>query len=134
MSCDEELTWIQRNRTRRPRERQAGEVMEGLVDRDCTQAFERCGEIVRVLADCVDEDFRRHSRVAGVSSGVLTINVDEPALIYPTRMRWEGVLRDALRRCRGRGAIRRVVFEYGQAGMCIPVRQACSAGHMGQHG
>ena len=130
MSCDEELTWIQRNRTRPPRERQAGEVMERLVDRECAQAFERCGEIAVVLAGCVDDEFRRHSRVAGFSSGVLTVNVDEPALVYPTRLRWASVLCDVLRRCRPQGVISRVVFEYGRTGMRIPVRPACSAGHM----
>ncbi|UCE62078.1 MAG: DUF721 domain-containing protein [Phycisphaerales bacterium] len=134
MSIEEELTWVQRNRARRPSERQAGQVMETLVVRECTDAFERCGELARALAGYVDDDFRRHCRLAGVSRGVLTINVDEPSLLYAMRMRWEGVLGDAVRRCGRRGVIGRVVFEYGGTGMRVPVRPACSTGPMGRYG
>lgn len=77
-------------------------------------------EVLIMLADMVDEEFRRRCRVLVESRGTLVVNVDSPALVYPMRLRWAPALHDLLMGTRRASPIRRIVFEHGTAGLCIP--------------
>ena len=119
MDIEYMMHWVQRNHSATNRVVRAGAVLKDLAERTYTDAFEPAAEAASRLAGLVDEEFRRHCRVAEVRNGQLLIHVDTAELVYLMRERWHNLIREALPSiCRGR-SVSRLVFEFGSAGVCV---------------
>lgn len=119
MSQDGRLKWIQANNTRRNRTRLVGGMIERLVKQAAGAGAEEVSRVAAVVADLVDDDFRRCCRLVLGEEGVVVINVDHPALVQPIRQRWLVPLREALLGRRTPARVRRIVFAYGEVGVML---------------
>ena len=108
-----------------------GEVVGGLVDGALTRDSERRAQLASVLADCGDQEFRRHCRMGELHEGMLAIEVDEPGLISVMRTRWATKIESALRKGGAKSGVHRVLFKFGRSGDRIPV---ISGGMSDRHG
>ena len=117
MRSDHQLERIQRNRAKTSRARTAGSLVKDLAEHAYHLGVGPAAEAAERLELLVDDGFRSHCRIAEARGGRLLIHVDQAELVYPLRVRWQETLRRALPTlCPGR-RIRRVVFEYGRAGL-----------------
>lgn len=115
-----QLEWVAKNRTRRSRLSQAGSAIEKIVTTVEQKGLKPALAAAKAMSPIVDDEFRRHCRIAGVVNGRVTIYVDVPTLVSVMRRKWLGAIREGLsvvNRRLGDGAI---VFELGQAGVEIP--------------
>jgi hypothetical protein len=112
------LEWVQRNRTRRERTASIGAATGRFVRDLWTQTVEPAQQAADALAEIVDEDFRRHCRVAEWARGQLAIQVDEPAMLVVIRLKWASRIKRELPGRLSR-RLNRVVFSQGRAG--VPV-------------
>jgi hypothetical protein len=117
MQCgDGPLLWAQRNRTRTERARSAGALVTHLADGLVTGEIASVKAAAAMIAPLVDDEFRRHCRVASADGGSMVVHVDEPGLVGAMRLRWSGPLQAALVGSKSRRGARRVFFEWGRAG------------------
>ncbi len=115
-----QLEWVAKNRTRRSRLSQAGSAIEKVVMTVEQQGLEPALVMAQALSPIVDDEFRRHCRIAGAVNGRVTIHVGVAPLVSVMRIKWLAAIREGLRavdRRLGDGAI---VFELGQLGVEIP--------------
>lgn len=120
MHSHTQLEWIQENRAKKDRVRTVGDAVEQLVSRVVeSRDIAAMRKAAEVLSGLVDNEFRRHCHVAAADNGKLAIHVDNPALVYPMRLRWSIPLRDALSRAGRLAPGARVVFEQGMAGIAL---------------
>jgi len=124
MSQDGRLKWIQANRTRRDRTRLVGGMIERLVQQAAGSGAEEVSRVAAIVADLVDDDFRRCCRVVFGEEGVVVINVDHPTLVQLMRQRWLVPLREALVGRRTPTRIHRIVFAYGEVGVMLGGRES----------
>lgn len=121
MEHDPRLEWIQANRTRKARVQPVSAAIQRITEQLLRGQDSRAArEVLMIVAGTVDEEFRRRCRVLVESRGTLVVTVDSPALVYPMRLRWAPALHDLLVGARCASPIRRIVFEHGTAGLCIP--------------
>ena len=119
MDDETQLRWVMQNRSRSDRPRQAGTVIARMLKERWEADAERLAEVGANIDVLVDDEFRAHCRLAGLSRGVLTINVDDPAQVSEMRHRWLAPLRRAVS---GRGKnvrVSTIVFALGAAGVTI---------------
>lgn len=109
------------NRTPRGTIPQIGVMIGGLVEGALRHDSEQRVQLVSVVANCVDQEFRRHCRMGDLHNGMLTIEVDEPGLISILRARWASKIESALRKGGNKTWVRRVLFRFGRSGDRIPV-------------
>ena len=119
MSDDSRLRWVWQNRKRVPRERLVGDLLAFKARELQSGEEELARGVASAIAGIVDQDFMRHCRIGSLSNGAIVVNVDEPALVCPMRLRWLDVLSGALRRSGPGRAIRSIVFRYDKAGVVI---------------
>ena len=115
-----QLEWIAKNRTKRSRVSPAISAIQKIVTTVEQQGLEPAQAAAQALSPIVDDQFRRHCRIAGAINGRVTIHVDAAPLVSVMRMKWSGAIRERLRvvdRRLGDGAI---LFEPGQSGVGIP--------------
>jgi hypothetical protein len=119
MPADLQLGWVHQNRTRRTRERRAGDVLGSLAREVRPAEAEHLRAVISTVASLVDQAFMRHCRLASLSKAAMVVNVDEPALVCPMRLRWLDALRKTL--CMGRPGqgVRSIIFRYGTTGVII---------------
>ncbi len=118
MTVDRRLAWVQSNRRRAERATLVGQSVAKMTA--SMPARGEAEEVAVIMADQVDDEFRKHCRVAGQRNGPWVVNVDAPALVYPMRLRWSARLREALLQAGGRRLARELLFVYGSAGVDIP--------------
>ena len=118
MDSTRQLRWIQRNRGKRDRVREAGTLIQELTQR--TEAADDAARIATAIAGAVDREFRTHCRIATTHSATLVIRVDEASLVYPMRLRWLSALARGLAEIRVGRRISRIIFQFGNAGVEIP--------------
>ena len=116
MRPDRRFHWVMANRAPRGAIGQIGAMVGGLVDGALTRDSERRVQLASVLADCGDQEFRRHCRMGELHEGVLAIEVDEPGLIGVMRTRWASIIESALRKGGAKTGARRVLFKFGRNG------------------
>lgn len=89
---DRQLQWVAQNRQWRPR----AEAIAAILKREQRKAPLKVpawrARVAGVLAEATDGTFAAHTWLAGVRNGVLTLNVDDPALVGVLRMRWHRAL------------------------------------------
>lgn len=118
MDRGRQLEWIQRNRGTRDYVRSIGTLSRQLTGR--IEPGDVVVEIAAGIAELVDEEFRCHCRVGAARGATVVIRVDEASLIYAMRLQWRARLGEALlARSTGR-RVHRIVFEFGNRGVCIP--------------
>ena len=125
------LHWVMANRTLRGAIPQIGEMVGDLVDGALRRDSEQRAQLASVLADCGDQEFRRHCRMGELHEGMLAIEVDEPGLISIMRTRWALKIESALRKGGAKTGVRRVLFKFGRSGDRIPVN---TGGMSNRHG
>ncbi len=107
---DDQLRELGRRRQPRETFRSLGEVVRQLR----TQGIERTlldrKRVSEVWGSMVDPDDRLHSWVAGVSDGVVQIEVDDPAYVYVLRRRYLFEFLERLRREWPEGGVRDIRF------------------------
>ncbi len=130
MTLDRSLSWVQSNRRRAERATPVGQLVAKMAE--SMSARGEAEEVAVVMTDLVDDEFRKHCRVAGQRNGPWVVNVDAPALVYPMRLRWSARLREALSQAGGRRLGRELLFAYGSAGVDIPERGNASSTIEGQ--
>ena len=113
---DRRLHWVMTNRTPRGTIPRIGVMVGGLVDGALTSDSEQRAQLASVLADCGDQEFRRHCRMGELHEGMLAIEVDEPGLISVMRTRWASKIESALRKGGAKAGVRRVLFRFGRNG------------------
>ena len=128
MDRKHQLQWVQRNRRRKGRVLHAGTMIQGIARQ--TKAEDEPVRVARAVADVVDDEFRRHCRVAGVRSVTVVVHVDHPSLVYSMQQQWLSPLSRALQGTDVGRRISRIVFESGHDGVRVPrpAEQLASAG------
>jgi Dna[CI] antecedent, DciA len=121
METDRRLHWVMANRTPRGTIPQIGVMIGGLVEGALRYDSEQRVQLASVVANCVDQEFRRHCRMGDLHNGMLAIEVDEPGLISILRARWASKIESALRKGGAKTWVRRVLFRFGRSGDRIPV-------------
>ena len=121
METDRRLHWVMANRTPRGTIPQIGVMVGGLVEGALRRDSEQRVQLASVVANCVDQEFRRHCRIGDLHNGMLAIEVDEPGLISILRGRWASKIESALRKGGAKTWVRRVLFRFGRRGDRIPV-------------
>jgi hypothetical protein len=119
------------NRTPRSTIPPIGAMIGGLVEVALRRDGEQRTQLASILADCVDQEFRRHCRIGDLQNGLLTIEVDEPGMISILRARWASKIESALRKRDARSGVRRVLFKFGRSGERIPMN---ASGLSDRHG
>ncbi len=119
---DKKLQWVQQNRgPRKPRELRASEHLAhltALVEKKASESG--AVEVVELLADVVDDEFRRYCRVVSCKGGRLVIAVAQPSLRFAMRAKWSSILSHVLGKSRQFRAITCVDFQLGKVGVCVP--------------
>ena len=131
METDRRLHWVMANRTPRSTIPPIGAMIGGLVEVALRRDGEQRTQLASILADCVDQEFRRHCRIGDLQNGLLTIEVDEPGMISILRARWASKIESALRKRDARSGVRRVLFKFGRSGERIPMN---ASGLSDRHG
>jgi len=121
MKTDRRLHWVMANRTPRGSIPRIGAMVGSLVDGALRHDSEQRVQLASIVADCVDQEFRRHCRLGDLHNGMLAVEVDEPGLISILRARWASKIESALRRRGAKSGVRRVLFKFGRSGDRIPV-------------
>ena len=119
MNNRRQLEWVQRNRARSDRTRQAGLPIRQLVRGLEVAGLPVAGKLAAVIAEVVDQEFRRHCRITLVEGKTLTVSVDEASMVYAMRIRWLKLLHTVLSAHSG---IRRIAFRFGCEGLPLPAR------------
>lgn len=114
MTTNSQLAWVQRNRSRRQKERAVAEVLSTYVNRLFPDEGSAIAEACRAVAAVVDDTFNSHCHLAGLQSRTLIVEVDKPGLIYSMRVRWTEAISEALSRALGGPTTGRVLFRFGQ--------------------
>ena len=109
------LRWLQANQPRRRPPRAIKEPVADLV-RQLAESGAAVAETADRLALLVDEEFRRHARLASIDAGQLLIQVDRADLVFALRRRWQERIRAALPQLCPRRSMSRVVFAFGTTG------------------
>lgn len=112
------MEWVQRNRTPRNRSMPAGAAVADFARKLWTQDIGPAEAAADALTDLVDEEFRRHCRVAALAKNVLTIQVHPAAMVEVMRRKWSTRIKRELPAMLSRG-INRVAFQHGSAGAVI---------------
>ncbi len=112
---DRRLRWVEHNRRRRESVVSAGELVRRTAQLLAVEQTS-LGRVAERLSEVVDGVFREHCRVASVRGDRVVIHVRPATQVGAMRVRWSGVLIEALR---GSGP-RRVEFVAGEAGTNIP--------------
>src|SRR3990172_217564 len=121
MVTDRRLHWVMANRAPRGTTSPIGAMVGGLVEGALRRDSEQRSQLASVLADCVDQEFRRHCRMGDLHNGMVAMEVDEPGLISILRARWASKIESALRRGGAKTGGRRVLFKFGRSGDRIPL-------------
>jgi len=121
METDRRLHWVMANRTPRGEIPRVGEMIGGLAEGALRRDRKQRTQLASLLADCVDQEFRRHCRIGDLNHGTLIIEVDEPGLISILRARWSSKIESALRRGGAKTGTGRVLFRFGRCGDRMPV-------------
>jgi hypothetical protein len=128
MDRKHQLQWVQRNRHREGRVLRAGTMIQGIARQ--MKAEDEAVRVAGAVAELVDDEFRRHCRIAAVRSATVVVHVDHPSLVYSMQQQWLSPLSRALQGTDVGRRIRRIVFETGQDGVRVPrpTEQLASAG------
>lgn len=122
MDIYQRLDWVRRNRARTDRVQTIGAPVRQILSGVEASGFAASRESVDLLSEIVDDEFRRHCRVA-VMGRRLLVNVDQESLVYPMRMRWHVPLNEVFGRQRRRSGIRDIIFDYGKRGIRLARRE-----------
>lgn len=95
---DRQLGWVHRNHQARSAGERVGEVLRRLLGRAPLKVPAWRARIAGVLEGVQDEVLAAHAWLGGFRAGVVTLCVDDPALIGALRMRWHRRLVETLSR------------------------------------
>jgi hypothetical protein len=110
------LKWVQQNRSISARTERVGPLVRRYLQQRYRPCREEAVRVASILADVVDEEFRKHCVIGAVEHGVALVHVDHPALVYAMRARWLDRLLQVLG---GRGrypSVRGIAFRFGKDG------------------
>lgn len=123
--CDQrsqaQLARIQENRAQRVRVVSAGVLIKRLAERIRDRSFGPASEVASIVAELVDDEFRRHCRVAAVRAGRVDFSVDRGNLVWPMRVRWAEKLTAELATRHASRSIRGITFRFGRGGVEVKV-------------
>ncbi len=111
-----QLHWVSRNRSRSTRSREVGDLVGQLVEGLEDSWHDNRQALCEVVSSITDEIFSAHCKLGWINRGVITILVDEPALVFDMQRRWQRALEDRLKRRLKRGQHYRVMFDYDRHG------------------
>ena len=120
MGTDRRLHWVMANRAPRGTAAPVGGLVGGLVVEALRRDSEQRSRLASILANCVDQGFRRHCRMGDLLNGTLAVEVDEPGLISILRAQWASKIESAFRKCGAKTEVRRILFKFGRGGDRIP--------------
>lgn len=106
----EQLAWIQRNLRRERPPGVLGALAQEVMDSSRVRGPTWRRKLASTVWDALDEEARRHLDVRDVRNGTVTLEVDEPGLLYQMRITWEQQLLWTLRRQLPAAGIRSVRF------------------------
>jgi len=93
---DRQLQWTAYNRTWRPTTEPIADILKRELRRAPLKVPRWRSRVAGVLAEVTDGTFAEHTWLASLRAGVVTLNVDDPALVGVLRMQWHRVLVDVL--------------------------------------
>ena len=117
----QQLEWVVKNRAKRDRVSRAGIAIEQVVTTVEQRGLEPALVVAQALTSIVDDEFRRHCRVAGAMGGRVTIQVDAAPLVSAMRMKWLTAVREGLGAADRRWGGGTIAFEFGQLGVEVPL-------------
>lgn len=106
-----QIAWIQRNRIRTDRTRQAGNAVAPLVANLLADGRSINQSLADKIAEVVDVEFQERCRLEAVLGNTLVISVDDASLVYPLRLRWSVRLTRLLAAAQRHPRIRSIRFE-----------------------
>ncbi len=126
MQSDPRLKWIQANRRKTERVQRASVPIQRLTESMLAGAgVEGAKRVALEAAAIVDDEFRAHCRIWSADRGALIVYVDDPALVWPMRLRWSGPLRERLVSVKAGHLAHGIVFRYGEAGFRVTTGRDC---------
>jgi len=93
---ERQLQWIAHNRRWRPAAEPIADVLKRELRRAPLKVPRWRSRVAGVLAEVTDGTFAEHTWLASLRAGVVTLNVDDPALVGVLRMQWHRALVDVL--------------------------------------
>ncbi len=93
---DRQLQWIAHNRRWRPAAEPIADVLKRELRRAPLKVPRWRSRVAGVLAEVTDGTFAEHTWLASLRAGVVTLHVDDAALVGVLRMQWHRALVDLL--------------------------------------
>ena len=115
-----QLEWVLKNRARGDHAARAGTAVERVVTTVEQRGLGPALDAAKALRSVVDDEFRRHCRVAGAVDGKVTIHVDAAPLVSAMRMKWLSAVREELGTADRRWGRGTIAFTFGQSGVEVP--------------
>jgi hypothetical protein len=91
MVDDRQLSWVQRNTSRRgwPAAAPVGELARKLMSSPRVNGPAWRRRVLAILEEEAGADFHKHATPVSMRKGVLTLQVTEPTILYHFRLQWE---------------------------------------------
>lgn len=115
----DQLAWVQRNRTRIPLVKPVGTIIAGWVDASLDGGSKQAEKLAELISSVVDDEFRRHARVHVGEDKQVFVVVDRAELMFSTRTRWHQRLAKALQSS-ARFAGCKLAYRHGEFGVRVP--------------
>ncbi len=111
---ERQLQWVQKNRRMRETAAPLGDVVRQVLNSRAVKGAAWKRRLVGLLEEHADE-LLEHAEPVSIRSGVLTLQVSEPALLYHLRVCWEQRLLKLLQAELPSAGINTVRFKCGNA-------------------
>lgn len=86
---EQQLKWIQQNRTRKTRATAVGKVARAILNSPCVNGPAWRRGLLAVLTEHAGTELLEYATPVSIQAGVLSFEVCEPTVLYHLRVHWE---------------------------------------------
>ncbi len=112
-----QLAWVSKNSKRPDSAVLVGQLAADLVRHGGSGRRTAHADILRAVANYVDDYFRRHCRLAGFQGGELVFLVNQADCLYHVRTAWHLALKEHLERVCPDRTFTKITFKLGDGGL-----------------
>jgi hypothetical protein len=113
---ERQLDWVKKNRAVRPTGERVGALARAMLASPKIARGAWRGRLIEILDRHAGEDLLAHASPVDAKGGVLTLQVEEPALLYQLRVQWEQPLIEIFKAELPRAGIHTIRFICGRPG------------------